>query len=69
MTRRPAVSWSLVTDALAVLPAIDPETLEGKAAEAVALLALLSGQDVDPATPSTARTAGGGLPARSPRTG
>ena len=43
---------ALVTDAMALLAAIDPETLEGKAADAYALLALVAGQDVEPAEDS-----------------
>ena len=43
---------ALVTDALALLAAVDPETLEGKAADAYSLLALVAGQDVEPADDS-----------------
>jgi hypothetical protein len=43
---------ALVTDALALLAAVDPETLDGKAADAYALLALVAGQDVEPAEDS-----------------
>jgi hypothetical protein len=42
----------LVTDALALLAAVDPETLDGKAADGYALLALVAGQDVEPAEDS-----------------
>jgi hypothetical protein len=35
-----------------LLAAVDPETLEGKAAEAYALLALVAGQDAEPADDS-----------------
>ena len=59
-TGKPDIAWddqdakdglvsALVTDALALLAAVDPETLEGKAADAYALLALVAGQDVEPA--------------------
>lgn len=43
---------ALVTDALALLAAVDPETVEGKAADAYALQALVAGQDVEPADDS-----------------
>ncbi|MCB5274199.1 hypothetical protein BJG92_01728 [Arthrobacter sp. SO5] len=59
-TGKPDIAWddqdakdglisALVTDALALLAAVDPGTLEGKAADAYALLALVAGQDVEPA--------------------
>lgn len=62
-TGKPDIAWddqdakdglvsALVTDALALLAAVDPETLEGKAADAFALLALVAGQDVEPAEDS-----------------
>jgi IS5 family transposase len=62
-TGKPNIAWddpdakdglisALVTDALALLAAVDPETLEGKAADAYALLALVAGQDVEPAEDS-----------------
>jgi hypothetical protein len=62
-TGKPDIAWddqeakdglisALVTDALALLAAVDPETLEGKAADAYALLALVTGQDVEPAEDS-----------------
>ena len=62
-TGKPDIAWddqdardglvsALVTDALALLAAVDPETLDGKAAEAYALLALVAGQDVEPAEDS-----------------
>ena len=62
----------LVNDALPVLaelagpgsPQRDPA-----AADALGLLALVAGQDVEPAEDSDGRTGGGGSPARSPRTG
>ncbi|WP_211883268.1 transposase, partial [Pseudarthrobacter albicanus] len=44
-----ALISALVTDALALLDAVDPEQLEGPAAETYALLALVAGQDVEPA--------------------
>lgn len=43
---------ALVTDALALLAAVDPDSLDGKAADAYALLALVAGQDVEPAEDS-----------------
>ena len=57
---KPAIAWddkaarealvsALVTDALAVVGALADVELEGEAAEAVALLALVAGQDVEPA--------------------
>lgn len=59
-TGKPDIEWgdqdakdglvsALVTDALALLAAVDPETLESKGADAYALLALVAGQDVEPA--------------------
>ena len=62
-TAKPDIAWddqdardglvsALVTDALALLAAVDPDTLEGKAADAYALLALVAGQDVEPAEDS-----------------
>jgi Transposase DDE domain/Transposase domain (DUF772) len=62
-TGKPDIAWddrdakdglisALVTDALALLAAVDPETLEGRAADAYALLALVAGQDVEPAEDS-----------------
>src|SRR6478609_8185821 len=62
-TGKPDIAWddqgakdglisALVTDALALLAAVDPETLDGKAADAYALLALVAGQDVEPAEDS-----------------
>jgi Transposase DDE domain/Transposase domain (DUF772) len=59
-TVKPAIAWddqaarealvsALVTDATAVLGALDGAELDGTAAEAVALLALIAGQDVEPA--------------------
>ena len=57
---KPEIAWddrdardglvsALVTDALALLDAVDPQELEGKANESYALLALVAGQDVEPA--------------------
>ncbi|XAS74155.1 IS1182 family transposase [Micrococcaceae bacterium Sec5.1] len=62
-TGKPDIAWddpaardglvsALVTDALALLAAVDPEALDGKAADAYALLALVAGQDVEPAEDS-----------------
>jgi IS5 family transposase len=43
---------ALITDALALLGAVDPENLQTKAADAYALLALIADQDVAPAQDS-----------------
>ncbi|MHC6592917.1 transposase [Arthrobacter sp. C152] len=62
-TGKPDIAWDdpaardglisvLVTDARALLAAVDPEPLEAKAADAYALLALVAGQDVEPAEDS-----------------
>lgn len=62
-TGKPRIAWDdaaardelvsvLVNDAIALLEAIDTTELTGKAADAVALLALVSGQDVEPAEDS-----------------
>lgn len=62
-TGKPDIAWddpdakdglisALVSDALALLAAVNPEPLEGKAADAYALLALVAGQDVEPAEDS-----------------
>jgi IS5 family transposase len=51
-TAREELVTALVNDALALLDALDVETIQaagGKPAEAVALLALVAGQDVEPA--------------------
>lgn len=72
-TGKPDVAWdgldakdrlvsALVTDALALLAAVDRETLDGKAADACALLALVAGQDVEPAEGSAGPTVGGVSP-------
>jgi hypothetical protein len=56
---KPRIAWddqgareelvsALVTDALTLLERLDVDALPGKAAEAVALLALVAGQDVEP---------------------
>jgi IS5 family transposase len=55
---KPAIAWNdqaaraqlvdaLVRDALAVLDALDPDQADAKAADALALLALIAGQDVE----------------------
>ena len=73
-TGKPDIAWddqdakdglisALVTDALALLAAVNPETLEGKGADAYVLLALIAGPDVEPAEDSD-RTDG-----RWPRSG
>ena len=52
---------ALVNDALALLTALDIDTITaagGKPVEAVALLALVAGQDVEPAKGWTAPTGG-----------
>jgi hypothetical protein len=59
-TGKPDIAWddadakdalvsALVADALALLAVVDPDALDGKAADAYALLALVAGQDVEPA--------------------
>ena len=77
---KPRIAWddpaardelvtALVNDALALLAALDVETIEaggGKPAEAVALLALVAGQDVEPAEGSDG-TDGRWRIARGPR--
>ena len=56
---KPVIAWddpvakqalitALVTDALALVAALEPLTLNGAAADAVGLLALVAGQDVEP---------------------
>ena len=66
MTAKPRIAWddaqardelvtALVNDALALLDGLDVETITaagGKPAEAIALLALVAGQDVEPAEDS-----------------
>ena len=72
---RDELASALVGDAVALLAAPDAQVgLEaidkaGGPAEAVALLALVAGQDVEPAEDSMAPTAGGGSRARPRRTG
>jgi hypothetical protein len=69
---RDALVDALVRDALAVLAAL-PEQEPGPAADAVGLLALVAGQDVELIDPTILMTTvvhrGGGSPGRSPRTG
>jgi hypothetical protein len=60
-----ALVSGLVNDALALLAAVVDPGLEAEQAEAVALLALVAGQDVEPASGQGA----GGSPPRSPTTG
>ena len=55
----------LVNDARAVLAAVEGLELGGEAVDAVGLLALVAGQDVEPGD----ETGPGGSPARPPRTG
>ncbi len=62
----------LVNDALAVLAELTGEGAperDAAAADALGLLALVAGQDVEPAGGRTGRTGGGGSPGKSPRTG
>jgi hypothetical protein len=79
-TGKPDIAWddeaardglvsALVTDALALLAAVDPGPLDGKAADAYALLALVAGQDVELADDSDGTPGGGVSPAESPRIG
>jgi hypothetical protein len=60
-----ALVSGLVHDALTVLAAVDGLELDHEQAEAVALLALVAGQESSPAS----GPAPGGSPARSPRIG
>ena len=64
-----ALVSALVNDANAVVAALQDRDLDERAASALALLALVAGQDVEPAEGSDGPTGGGGSPARSPRTG
>ena len=64
-----ALVSALVNDANALVAALDADGLDERAASALALLALVAGQDVEPAEAATGRTGGGGSPARSPKTG
>ena len=63
-----ALVSALVSDANAVVAAFRDAKLDEAAASAVALLALVAGQDVEPAEGSDGRAGGGGSPARSPGT-
>ena len=60
---------ALVADASAVLDAFAAAELQEKAAQAVALLALVAGQDVEPAEGSDGTDGRWQMPARSPLTG
>jgi len=77
---KPAIAWddeqaraelvdALVGDAHRLLGHLPEQELGPKAAESVALLALIAGQDVEPAGAMTARAGGGGSPSESHRTG
>ena len=69
-TRPPRTRWSaLVTDANALVAALKDRELEERAASAVGLLALVAGQDVEPAEGSDGTEGGGGSPGGSPETG
>ncbi|QNK81547.1 hypothetical protein H7F38_01490 [Nakamurella sp. PAMC28650] len=59
----------LVGDAHRLLRHLPDQELGPKGAEAVALLALIAGQDVEPVEGSDGTTGGGRPPGRSPRTG
>ena len=62
----------LVNDALAVLAELTGEGAperDAAGADALGLLALAAGQDVEPAGGRTGRAGGGGSPGRPPRTG
>lgn len=62
---RDALVTGLVTDALALLEAVEGEALEAEAADAVGLLALVAGQDVEPGDEEgTWRIARGTVPDR-----
>ena len=60
---------ALVTDALNLLGHLPKQQLSEQAANAVGLLALVAGQDVDRPRAQTAGTGGGGSPSGPPRTG
>ena len=63
---------NLVNDALAVLDALagpDAPERDEPAADALGLLALVAGQDVNPPQGAMARMGDGGSPVRWPRTG
>src|SRR6266508_4248337 len=63
-----ALVSALVNDAGALVAALAAAELDERAQAAVALLALVSGQDVEPAEGSDGTTGAGGPPARSPPT-
>jgi len=56
---------ALVSDALTIINACGDATLDEPAGQALALLALVAGQDVEPAEILTAPTDGGASPAGS----
>jgi Transposase domain (DUF772) len=64
-----ALVSALVNDATALVAALQDATLDEQAQGAVALLALVAGQDVEPAEGSDGTDGAGGPPARSLRTG
>jgi hypothetical protein len=66
---RDALVSALVNDAATIIEALREAKLDEPAAQAVGLLALVAGQDVEPAEGPMAPTAGGESPAGSPRTG
>lgn len=77
---KPRIAWddpaardelvsALVTDALALLDHLDVEALAEDEAQVVALLAVIAGQDVEPAEGSDGPTGVGASPERSPTTG
>lgn len=79
-TGKPDIDWddqdardglvsALVTDAPALLAAVDPEALDGKAADATRCLHSSPGRTWNRPRIRTGPTGGGGSPARSPRTG
>ncbi|MFD0480586.1 transposase [Nonomuraea thailandensis] len=74
---KPKIAWDdeeaksalvsgLVTDALTLLDHLNGQDLDEPAEHAIGLLALIAGQDVEPADGSDAPTAGGGSPAAPP---
>lgn len=74
---KPKIAWddekaraeladALVTDALQVLAHLPEQNLGEKAANAVGILALVAGQDVEPLRIPTAATAAGALPGAPP---
>jgi hypothetical protein len=66
---RAALAGGLVTDALSLLGHLPEQQADEQAGSAVGLLALVAGQDVEPAEGSDGPAGGGGSPGAPPRTG